>query len=135
MTEFFFFIYSEYPETISYLWALIQIWILYFLSVFYLGYSMQHAGSQFSSGDETHMAPVFSAEKVQNPTTGPLEKSLIQINSSSHVIPANTSYHTIITLPSVLFYLQHSQVSVLDSYQHVSHRSVFQDHPILGRSF
>ena len=39
---------SEYPETFSFLWSLIQILILFslFFHLFlYLGYTMQHAGS------------------------------------------------------------------------------------------
>ena len=70
------------------------------------------------------MKPVWTLYSVQGKgrilATGPPEKSLIQINLSSHVIPAHTPYHPIITLPSLLLYPQHSQVFVLDSYQHVS---------------
>ena len=70
------------------------------------------------------LKPVWTLYSVQGKgrilTTGPPEKSLIPINLSSHVIPAYTPYHLIISLPSLLLYPQHSQVFLLDSYQHVS---------------
>ena len=63
---------SEYPETISSIWS--QIKILIFLFFFflvclflYLGYTMQHAGSQFSNVDETRMDPVLCEGEGQNP--------------------------------------------------------------------
>ena len=72
----------------------------------------------------TEMKSIWTLYSVQGKvsilTTGPPEKSLVQINLSSHVSPANTPYHLIISLPSLLLYPQHSQVFLLDSYQHVS---------------
>ena len=45
---------------------------------------------------------------------------LIQIISNRDVIPADIPYLPAITLPSLLRHLQHPQVFLLDSYQHLS---------------
>ena len=116
---------SEYPETISSIWSLIKILIfLFFFFWFVCFFILATPCSMQVLSSPMWLKPVWTLYSVQGKgrilTTGPPEKSLIPINLSSHVIPAYTPYHLIISLPSLLLYPQHSQVFLLDSYQHVS---------------